>query len=115
MSHLSCLTQTHIRHGIQPALQPAKQESLDVGVVMPFDPNDDPEKDESAINSQVGHVVPPEFKSTGYKSPPPQTKGFAAATAAATGQTKRTTNRALARAKVLTDDDLDKLTNTITR
>ena len=30
---------------------------------------------------QVEQVIPPEFAGTGYKSPPPQTKGFAAATA----------------------------------
>lgn len=34
---------------------------------------------------QVGQLVPPEFQ-TGYKCPPPQTKGFAASTAKATGK-----------------------------
>jgi hypothetical protein len=37
---------------------------------------------------------------------------FAASTAAATGQSKSTTNRALAIAKVLTNDDLDKINGT---
>jgi hypothetical protein len=46
---------------------------------------------------QVGHDVPPE---TGYRKPPPQTKGFAAATAAATGLSKRQINRLLAEPKV---------------
>lgn len=67
---------------------------------------------ESAINSQVAQAAPPEKKPIGNKSPPPQTKGFAAATAKATGQTKRTTNRNLARADAIGDDNLDKLTNT---
>lgn len=39
-------------------------------------------------------------------------EGFAAATAAATGQSKATTNRALARADALGDTTLDKITGT---
>lgn len=63
---------------------------------------------ESAINlKQVGQVVPPVAKH-GHA----QDKGFAAATAAATGQTKRTTNRALASANALGIDTLNKLTHT---
>jgi len=61
---------------------------------------------------QVDQVAPPEFKPTGYKSPPPQSQGFAAATAAATGQSKATTNRALARAEALGDTALTKITGT---
>jgi len=99
---------TKRRKQIWEALHPAVQEELDVGTVMPFDPNDDPEQDEI----QVGHVAPPEFKATGYKQPPPQTQGFAAATAVATGQSKATTNRAIARADALGDETLTKVTNT---
>ncbi len=63
---------------------------------------------ESAINFQVGQAVPPENYKVGNKCPPPQTQGFAAATAAATGQTKRTTNRALASVNTLGLEALDK-------
>ena len=57
---------------------------------------------------QVAQAAPPVI---GYASPPPQTQGFAAATAAATGQSKATTNRAIARAEAL-GDDLEKVTGT---
>ena len=42
----------------------------------------------------------------------PQTKGFAAATAEATGQDKRTTNRAIARADALGEETLAQVANT---
>jgi hypothetical protein len=58
---------------------------------------------------QVAQREPPVI---GYASPPPQTMGFAAATAAATGQSKATTNRAIARADALGDDALAKVVNT---
>jgi len=58
---------------------------------------------------QVGQVVPPVI---GYASPPPQTKGFAAATEDATGQSKRDTNRAIARADAIGDEALAKVVNT---
>jgi hypothetical protein len=45
---------------------------------------------------QVGQVVPPE-SATGYKQPPPQEKAFAAETAEASGMTKSSINRHLAR------------------
>lgn len=57
---------------------------------------------------QVAQAAPPVI---GYASPPPQTQGFASATAAATGQSKATTNRAIARAEAL-GDDLEKVTGT---
>lgn len=53
-------------------------------------------------------VIPPELKATGYKSPPPQTQGFAASTAESTGMTKQAINRHIARADAL-GDDLQKL------
>ncbi len=52
---------------------------------------------------QVGEVCPPEF-STGYKQPPQQEKGFAASTAAITGEAKRTINQHIARAEAIGDD-----------
>lgn len=61
---------------------------------------------------QVAQHEPPEFKQTGYKQPPPQTQGFAAATAESTGQSKATTNRAIARADALGDEALAKVVNT---
>lgn len=61
------------------------------------------------VEIQVGQVVPPVI---GYASPPPQTKGFAKSTAEATGQTKRTTNRAIARADALGDEALTKVAHT---
>lgn len=57
---------------------------------------------------QVGQVVPPE---TGYGKPPPQVQGFAAETAAASGQSKRDINRDLARAEAL-GEDLDRIVGT---
>lgn len=53
-----------------------------------------------------------DLRSDGRRKGPQHQEGFAAATAAATGQSKATTNRALAIAKVLTDDDLDKINGT---
>jgi hypothetical protein len=53
---------------------------------------------------QVGNLCPPELTTTGYKSPPPQTQGFAASTAEASGMTKRSINQHLARADALGDD-----------
>lgn len=64
------------------------------------------------VETQVAHVAPPENKPIGNKSPPPQTQGFAAATAAATGQSKATTNRAIARAEALGDEALTKVAHT---
>ena len=52
---------------------------------------------------QVGKVCPPESV-TGYKQPPPQEKGFAASTAAVSGESKRSINQHLARAEALGDD-----------
>ena len=57
---------------------------------------------------QVGEVFPPEI---GYKKPPPQTKSFAAETAAITGESKRSINQHLARAEAL-GDDIDRLVGT---
>lgn len=78
------------------------------------------------VELEVAHVAPPvdldlggsrcatqlNTDSRGQKKSAQQTKGFAAATAEATGQSKATTNRALARSKVLTDEALDKITGT---
>ena len=50
---------------------------------------------------QVAHVAPPVI---GYGQPPPQTKAFAAETAAITGESKSQVNRHLARAEALGDD-----------
>lgn len=50
---------------------------------------------------QVAQVDPPEI---GYKKPPAQEQGFAAATAAVTGESKPTINRHIARADALGDD-----------
>lgn len=52
--------------------------------------------EERKRENQVGRAVPPEV---GYKNPPPQTKGFAAETAATTGLSKRQINRLLAEPK----------------
>jgi hypothetical protein len=60
------------------------------------------EKREAEI--QVEQIVPPE---TGYKKPPPQKKGFAAETAAVTGETKQSVNRKIARATAIDPDVLD--------
>lgn len=51
--------------------------------------------------NQVGQVGPPEI---GYRKPPPQERAFAADTATATGEAKRSINRAVARADALGDD-----------
>lgn len=59
---------------------------------------------------QVGKVCPPE-SATGYKQPPPQEKGFAASTAAVSGESKRAINQHLARAEAL-GDDLERVTGT---
>ena len=59
---------------------------------------------------QVGKVCPPE-SATGYKQPPPQEKGFAASTAAVSGESKRSINQHLARAEAL-GDDLERITGT---
>lgn len=59
---------------------------------------------------QVGKVCPPE-SATGYKQPPPQEKGFAASTAAVSGESKRAINQHLARADAL-GDDLERITGT---
>lgn len=59
---------------------------------------------------QVGKVCPPESV-TGYKQPPPQEKGFAASTAAVSGESKRSINQHLARANAL-GDDLERVTGT---
>ncbi|HMN20573.1 MAG TPA: hypothetical protein PKA16_04180 [Ottowia sp.] len=50
---------------------------------------------------QVGQLVPPEI---GYGKPPSQERGFAANTAAVTGQSKKDINRHIARADALGDD-----------
>jgi len=65
---------------------------------------------DDAINLEVGQAVPLQVSTHGGARP--RTKGFAAATAAATGQSKRTTSRALANANALGIDTLNKLANT---
>lgn len=59
---------------------------------------------------EVAHVAPSQDSTHGGARP--QTQGFAAATAEATGQSKATTNRAIARADALGDEALTKVTNT---
>ena len=61
------------------------------------------------VEIAVAHVAPPQSESPMAR---PQTQGFAAATAEATGQSKATTNRAIARADALGDEALTKVTNT---
>lgn len=61
---------------------------------------------------QVRQAVAPEFIATGYKQPPKQTKGFAASTAALTGESVRSIQRSVARADALGDDTLTKITGT---
>lgn len=61
------------------------------------------------VEIAVGQAAPPQ---NGSPMARPQAKGFAAATAEATGQDKRTTNRAIARADALGDEALTKVTNT---
>jgi ParB family chromosome partitioning protein len=58
---------------------------------------------------RVAQAAPVEI---GYGKPPIRPTGFAAATAEATGQSKATTNRAIARADALGDDALAKVANT---
>lgn len=58
---------------------------------------------------QVAQLAPPVI---GYASPPPQTQGFAAATAVATGQSKASINRSIARADAIGDEALTKVANT---
>lgn len=58
---------------------------------------------------QVGQLVPPEI---GFGKPPPQREGFAAETAAVTGDTKRNVNRKLARAAKIDPDVLRDITGT---
>lgn len=55
------------------------------------------------VEIQVAQVEPPEFP-TGYKQPPPQEQGFAASTAAVTGESKAQINRNIARAEAIGDD-----------
>ncbi len=61
-------------------------------------------------NLEVESVVPPQVATHGGARP--QTKGFAASTAQATGMTKQAINRHLARADALGDTTLDKITGT---
>ena len=65
---------------------------------------------EERDETEVGQVVPPQFAGQ-LGGARPQTKSFAADTAALTGEDKRTINRHLARAEAL-GDDLDKVTGT---
>lgn len=58
---------------------------------------------------QVGQVVPPEV---GFKKPPPQTEGFASETAAVTGQTKKSVNRAIRRATAVCQEARDLIRGT---
>ncbi|MEZ5607464.1 MAG: hypothetical protein R3E52_10120 [Burkholderiaceae bacterium] len=61
----------------------------------------------------MGKVCPPE-SATGYKQPPPQEKGFAASTAAVSGESKRAINQHLSRADAL-GDDLERIVGTSER
>ncbi len=58
-------------------------------------------KAKEAASNQVGQIGPPEI---GYKKSPKQKKAFAADTAKKTGQSKRSTNKALARDKNIAKD-----------
>lgn len=58
---------------------------------------------------RVAQAAPVEI---GYGKPPVRPTGFASATAESTGQSKATTNRALARADALGDEALAKVVNT---
>ena len=60
---------------------------------------------------QVAKVYPPEL-SVGYKTPPQQVQGFAAETAAITGQSKSSINQSLAVSNVLGGNTLDRLAGT---
>jgi len=93
------------RKQIWEALHPV-QTSLDVGKVLPYDANDDPENDDI----EVGNLFPPQVSAHGGARP--QTKGFAASTAEATGMTKRSINQHIARADALGDEALAKVVNT---
>lgn len=95
---------TKRRKQIWEALHPV-QSQLNVGVVLPFDPNDDPEKDEL----EVAHVAPPQVSTHGGARP--QTQGFASSTAEITGESKATINRHIARADAL-GDDVERITGT---
>lgn len=59
---------------------------------------------------EVAQAAPPQVSSHGGARP--QTKSFAASTAAATGMTKQAINRHLARAEALGDETLSKITGT---
>jgi len=89
------------RKQIWEALHPV-QTSLDVGKVLPYDANDDPENDDI----EVGNLFPPQVSAHGGARP--QTKGFAASTAEATGMTKRSINQHIARADALGGEALTK-------
>lgn len=97
----------HIKRRAQiwDALHPV-QTQLDVGKVLPFDVNDDPEMDET----EVGKVCPPQYAGQ-LGGARPQSKSFAAETAAVTGESKRSINQHLARAEAL-GDDLDRTAGT---
>lgn len=66
-------------------------------------------EDEERAELEMGEVFPPQV--SGHGGARPQTKSFAASTAAVTGESKRTINQHLARAEAL-GDDLDKVTGT---
>ena len=61
--------------------------------------------------TEVGADFPPQFSGQ-LGGARPQTKGFAASTAEATGMTKRSINQQLARAEALGDKTLAKVTGT---
>jgi hypothetical protein len=62
-----------------------------------------------ARENQVAQVEPPEI---GYKSPPPQSGGFATETAKATGQSKASINRDVKRANEVCQEARDLIRNT---
>ena len=66
-------------------------------------------EDGGEAETEVAQVAPPQVFSHGGARP--QTKGFAAATAEVTGQTKRAINLSVARAEAI-GDDLLRLTGT---
>lgn len=59
--------------------------------------------------NRVEQVVPAEV---GYKKPPPSDKGFAAETAALTGETKQSINRKISRGEQIAPDVLKSITGT---
>jgi hypothetical protein len=65
----------------------------------------------AAREIQVAQLAPPE-KSGGYKSPPQQTRGFAADTAEKTGVSKAAINRAISRAESIPADVRDQIKGT---